>query len=420
MSKRCLYCYQPLNEHEEDDFHERCSLKFFGTKTPPVFNYSLNEMAELAKNVVERSVAVPGVQPKLSLTIVNDTLADGRSGRLTVVGALGGNYIFKPPSDHFAEMPQNEHVTMRIAEDVFKLRTVPSSLIRLASGELAYITRRIDRTSTGEKIHMLDMFQILEAFDKYKGSMERIGKALQAYSANTLLDLSYYFELTLFSYLTGNSDMHLKNFSMINNGGNWELSPAYDLLNVTIVNPSDTEELALTLEGRKKKLRLENFNTFARNLGMNDRQLKNVYSRFSKNKQSAFDWLDQSFLSAEQVEAYKALMDKRYAILPEVSKPTTAKKVNIQTISCVSKKASHYDAHERIAGVGGLNDDNSRWKMGVFDVINAIEQKRIQFQVSIGGKMVPLVVAVHNGIKYLKTATDGYSPDNLLHLPECP
>lgn len=317
MSKRCLYCYEPLDEQEEGDFHERCSLKFFGTKTPPVFNYSLNEMAELAKNVVERSVTVPGVQPKLSLTVVNDTLADRRAGRLTVVGALGGNYILKPPSDHFADMPQNEHVTMRIAEDVFKLRTVPSSLIRLASGELAYITRRIDRTSTGEKIHMLDMFQLLEAFDKYKGSMERIGKAIQAYSANTLLDLSYYFELTLFSYLTGNNDMHLKNFSMINNGQNWELSPAYDLLNVTIVNPEDNEELALTLQGRKKKLQLENFNTFALNLGMSERQLKNVYSRFLKNKQAAFDWLDKSFLSMEQMEAYKALMDKRYTILPQ-------------------------------------------------------------------------------------------------------
>jgi len=316
MNRRCLYCYHPLSEQEQGDFHERCSLKFFGTKMPPIFNYSLGQMAELAKNVVERSVAVPGVQPKLSLSIVTDTLNDGRRGRLTVVGALGGNYIFKPPSAGFAEMPQNEHVTMRIAEEVFKLRTVPSSLIRLASGELAYITKRIDRTEKGDKIHMLDMFQILEAFDKYKGSMERIGKALAAYSSNTLLDLSYYFELTLFSYLSGNNDMHLKNFSMILNGNNWGLSPAYDLLNVSIVNPADKEELALTLEGRKKKLQLDNFDNLARNLGLNEKQLKNIYNGFLKNKPAAFEWLDKSFLSPEQVEAYKALMEKRFAILP--------------------------------------------------------------------------------------------------------
>ena len=110
--------------------------------------------------------------------------------------------------------------------------------------------------------------------------------------------------------------MHLKNFSMIHSGGNWGLSPAYDLLNVSIVNPSDTEELALTLEGRKKKLRTENFTNFGRNLGLNERQLKNTYNRFLKNKQSSFDWLDKSFLSHEQAAAYKALMEKRYAILP--------------------------------------------------------------------------------------------------------
>ncbi len=112
---KCLYCYKPLNENEID-FHEQCSLAFFGTRQPPVFEHTLKQMAELAKNVVERSVAVPGVQPKLSLSLINDTMQDGNKGRLTVVGALGGNYIFKPPSENYPEMPENEHLTMRIAE----------------------------------------------------------------------------------------------------------------------------------------------------------------------------------------------------------------------------------------------------------------------------------------------------------------
>ena len=99
MSKKCLYCYKPLEDNVVGDFHEQCSVEFFGTKQQPVFEHSLKQMAELAKNVVERSVAVPGVQPKLSLTIVSDTIQDGNKGRLTVVGALGGNYIFKPPSE---------------------------------------------------------------------------------------------------------------------------------------------------------------------------------------------------------------------------------------------------------------------------------------------------------------------------------
>jgi len=138
-------------------------------------------------------------------------MQDGSKGRLTVVGALGGNYIFKPPSENFPEMPENEHLTMRMAE-AFGINTVMSSLIRLQSGELSYITKRIDRTPSGEKIHMLDMFQITEAVDKYKSSMEKIGKALEEYSSNTLLDTFYFLELGIFSFLTGNNDMHLKNF----------------------------------------------------------------------------------------------------------------------------------------------------------------------------------------------------------------
>lgn len=312
--KKCLYCYKSLDENTPGDFHPQCSLDFFGTRQQPLFEHSLKQMAELAKNVVERSVAVPGVQPKLSLSLVNDTIGDGKRGRLTVVGALGGNYIFKPPSDHFVEMPENEHVTMRIAE-AFGINVVKSSLIRLQSGELSYITKRIDRTDTGEKIHMLDMFQITEAFDKYKSSMEKIGKALNEYSDNPLLDKVYFLELAIFSFLTGNNDMHLKNFSMINTGNKWVLAPAYDLLNVAIVNPEDTEELALTLEGKKKKLKWEHFERLGKMLEMNDKQINGIAKRFLKNKSLALQWIDNSFLSDEYKEKYINLLEERYAIL---------------------------------------------------------------------------------------------------------
>lgn len=314
MNKRCLYCYKSLDADSIGDFHESCSMTFFDVKQQPLFEHSLTQMAELAKNVVERSVAVPGVQPKLSLSIVNDTIQDGNKGRLTVVGALGGNYIFKPPSNQFAEMPENEHLTMRIAES-FGIQTVKSSLIRLQSGELSYITKRIDRTDTGEKIHMLDMFQITEAFDKYKSSMEKIGKALNDYSDNTLLDKLKFFELAIFSFITGNNDMHLKNFSMIHLANTWTLAPAYDLLNVAIVNPEDTEELALTLEGKKKKLKWENFERLGRNLELNDKQINGVVKRFEKNKPKALKWIDNSFLSSDYKQKYKTLLEERYLIL---------------------------------------------------------------------------------------------------------
>lgn len=313
-TKRCLYCYAGLGENAAGDFHEKCSLDFFGTRQPPLFEHSLKQMAELAKNVVERSVAVPGVQPKLSLSLVKGAFQDGNKGRLTVVGALGGNYIFKPPSDRFPEMPENEHLTMRIAE-AFGIKVVKSSLIRLQSGELSYITKRIDRTDSGEKIHMLDMFQITEAFDKYRSSMEKIGRALNEYSENTLLDKVYFLELAIFSFLTGNNDMHLKNFSMINFGDKWTLAPAYDLLNVAIVNPEDTEELALTLEGKKKKLKWEHFDRLGTILGLNSKQIGGIAKRFQKNRDAAIELADNSFLSHEYKEKYINLLQERYSIL---------------------------------------------------------------------------------------------------------
>ena len=313
MENKCLYCYNLLDG--DKDFHEKCSLEFFGTPTPPEIGYSLDQMDELAKNVVERSVAVPGVQPKLSMSLVVEA-TNKPEARLTVVGALGGHYIFKPPSDRFPGMPENEHLTMRMAE-AFGIPVVPSSLIRLASGELSYLTKRIDRTETGEKVHMLDMFQITEAFDKYKSSMEKVGKALYIYSSNTLLDKTYFFDLAVFSFLTGNNDMHLKNFSMTETSSGWGLAPAYDLLNVAIVFPEDKEELALTLSGKKKKLRREYFEHLGEGLGLTSKQIKGTFNRMLKNKPKAFNLIDQSFLSKEMKAAYKVTLEERYEKLEQ-------------------------------------------------------------------------------------------------------
>lgn len=305
---KCLYCYKEISQG--NDFHKHCALDFFGTKVVPELNYSFNEMQELAEDVVQRSISVPGVQPKLSMSLLNDG-KNKDNQRLTVVGALGGNYIFKPPNSNFIEMPENEHVTMRIAE-AYGINVVQSTLIRLKSGELSYITKRIDRNPDGSKIHMLDMFQITEAFDKYKSSMERVGKALDEYTSNTLLDKLYLFELTVFSFITGNNDMHLKNFSMIKTAYGWALSPSYDLLNVTIVNPEDTEELALTLLGKKKKITKSDFIEFGTQLGLNNKQIKGVFSRFNKNKSKALKLIEASFLSSKMKTNYLNILQERY------------------------------------------------------------------------------------------------------------
>ncbi len=308
MKSRCLYCSKPTENNE--DFHEKCSLHFFGTSQPPTIDYTLDQMDELAKKVVERSVTIPGVQAKLSMSLVKNT-KEKSDPRLTVIDALGGLFILKPPSDRFPEMPENEFLTMRMAEE-FGINVVPSSLIRLASGELSYITKRVDRTNSGEKIHMIDMFQITEAFDKYKSSMEKVGKALNEFSSNTLLDIINYFDLTLFSFLTGNNDMHLKNFSMIESQSGWKLAPAYDLLNASILNPDDKEELALTLAGKKNKLKKEHFIKLGEGLGLNKKQITGSFKRMERNAKKAIKLIDNSFLSDEMKHDYKKILLVRF------------------------------------------------------------------------------------------------------------
>ncbi|WP_341456355.1 HipA domain-containing protein [Chryseobacterium gleum] len=300
----------------EIDFHKKCSKKIFGTETAPLLNYTLSEMELLAKEVIETSISVPGVQPKLSLSFVKEKLEGVTKGRLTVLEALGGNYILKPQNIVFPQMPENEHLTMKLAE-LLGIQNVISSLIRLKSGELSYITKRIDRASSNRKIHMLDMFQITEAFDKYKSSMEKVGKAVNEYSSNTLLDVVRLYEVTVFSYLTGNNDMHLKNFSMILKGEDWVFSPAYDLLNVQLHLPEDKEETALTIGGKKSRLTKADFINLGLKFGLSERQIENIFKRFIKAKEKMLELISISFLDEEKKKIYKDLLSHRLEHLKE-------------------------------------------------------------------------------------------------------
>ena len=311
--KHCLLCLEPLDDTSVE-YHEACSKSFFGSVQPPTLDYTMDQMDALATTVVSSHIAVTGVQPKLSLSLIHDTLHKANRKRLTVVGALGGNFILKPPTVHYPELPANEHLTMKMAS-LFGIKTVPCSLIRLGSCELAYITKRIDRADDGSKIHMLDMFQITDAVDKYKGSMERVGKAIAEYSSNTLLDKLRYFEVVLFCYLTGNNDMHLKNFSLFQQLDNWTLSPAYDLLNVSLANPKDTEEMALTIEGKKRRLSRKMFERFGLGLGLNSKQIEGVFGRFQKQIPAALDLCERAFLSQESKEGYLEIFRLRCAKL---------------------------------------------------------------------------------------------------------
>jgi len=309
MKNRCLHCYDLLKDSEVD-YHSSCVKTFFNQSVAPVLPYDFSEMAKLAKQVALQSIAVPGVQPKLSLGWIKNEIEDGHKGRLTIMNALDGHYILKPQNESYPQMPENEHLSMRLAE-LFKIELVPSNLIRLRSGELCYLTKRIDRNFKGDKTHMIDFLQIMELEDKYKGTMERLGKKIGELSENTLLDKLRFFELTVFNYLIGNNDMHLKNFSMWLSDIGWVLTPAYDLLNVKIILPEDKEDSALLLGGKKGNFNKGYFDRFATGLKLNEKQMNAVYKRIAKWLPQAMQVIEKSFLSDENKIKYSNLLNER-------------------------------------------------------------------------------------------------------------
>jgi serine/threonine-protein kinase HipA len=308
--KKCLYCYLPLQE-KETDFHESCSKKFFGMTTPPILPYSEDQMKELAKQVVQSQIAVTGVQAKLSLDLEPVNAQQG-TRRFTIVGLWGG-YILKPPSEHYQQLPEVEDLTMHLAE-LAKIEVVPHSLIRLQSGSLAYITRRIDRHKKS-KLHMEDMCQLTERLTehKYHGSHEQIARTILKYSSRPGLDVVNFFEQVVFSYLTGNADMHLKNFSLIHHPGvGYTLAPAYDLIATTLVNPGDTEELALNLKGKKRKLKRQDFTDAFQSLQLDERQGENIFLKMERAMPKWMEFIDISFISEELKKEYKTLIESRF------------------------------------------------------------------------------------------------------------
>ncbi len=162
---------------------------------------------------------------------------------------------------------------------------------------------------------MEDMCQLTEKLteDKYRGSHEQVAKTIQKYSATPGLDVINFFELVLFSFLTGNADMHLKNFSLLENSNlGMTLSPAYDLVNTKLVNPTDDEDLALNLNGRKKKLKRQDFSAAMSTLEIGDKQQQNIFSKMEKALPKWLEFIDISFLSDSFKKEYKLMLQDRF------------------------------------------------------------------------------------------------------------
>lgn len=308
--KRCLHCYEPLHE-SDTQVHQACNKRFYGQLKTPQLGYKLEDLQELASKVIQSQMAVTGVQAKVPLSLYRKE-EKNLTKKLTIVG-LYGDYILKPPSEFYPQLPELESATMHMAA-VCGLQVVPNSLLSLQDETLCYITKRVDRTRKG-KLQMEDMCQLSERLteDKYKGSHEQVAKLFLKYSSTPLLDVSNFYEQVLFSFFTGNADMHLKKFSLLEKEGQgMSLCPAYDLVPTALVNEADTEELALTLNAKKRKLKYDDFLAAYESCGLSKKILDNTLALFTYCKPEMFAVLKKSFVSDEFKEKYVALVNSRY------------------------------------------------------------------------------------------------------------
>ena len=316
MNDKCLFCYRELGEGEFG-YHKECAARMFGKKIAPLLPYTRDNIDSLALEVLKTSASVPGVQVKLSLDI-------NRGGRneqdkLTIVG-LWGDYILKPQSSTYTELPEQEDVTMKLASAA-GIETAVHSLIRMAGGELAYITRRMDRVRNGKKLSMLDMCQLTNRLTehKYLGSYSQLADVVRKYSAASFLDVQRFWEIVVFSWITGNSDMHCKNFSLIERPGiGYVLSPAYDLLSVQLTGIADPDELAMPLVGyaRDERKALKGFDRKSfidamSGSGISEKIGNKLIDRLMGCCDKWFGIIDISFLSDSLKFAYRNLIRER-------------------------------------------------------------------------------------------------------------
>ena len=310
VNERCLVCGMPISGGGE--YHAECAKNLFGSENAPSFTYSMAELNELAKRLVLSRVSVPGVQAKLSLHLEK---AENSADRLTLVG-LDGNYILKLPTAIYPELPESEHFAMTLAR-LCGIETAAYGLVRLESGALAYITRRMDRED-GVK-HMVDFCQLTDrrTSRKYYGSHEQIARTMRRHSSAAGVDVVRFFEVVLFSFVIGNSDMHMKNFSLLReHDGTWRLSPAYDLVPVKVVLPNDEDDLALTVNGKNRNLKSADFKAAALTMGLTEVQYRRIAQRIVSAVGKHLDEaMVRSFLSDGFADRIRRLVASRLSVL---------------------------------------------------------------------------------------------------------
>lgn len=312
----CLCCGKSLQDKGYQGWHKRCIEHFFATTELPKLEIDENSLNQLALESTTKGYTVPGVQKKLSLHLFSES---GHS-RLTLVNYPTG-YILKPQVTEFEALPEAEQLVMSMA-DAVGIFTVPHALME-QNGQFAYITKRVDRKFEKDTIKMYAMEDFCQldlrlTQDKYRGSYERCAKIIKKYSSRKGLDMTEFYLRILFSFVVGNSDMHLKNFSLKETEpGNrkFQLSKAYDMLPVNIIMPEDKEQLALTINGKKRNIHKKEFRLLAEACGIPSNAAEHMLKKICSKKDKFLKQIEEAYLSEEKKENVKELISERIEIL---------------------------------------------------------------------------------------------------------
>ena len=312
----CLCCGKPLRSENQSGWHKSCIKKFFGTAALPEIAIDESALELLATESTNKGYTVPGVQKKLSLHLFSEK----NKPRLTLVNYPTG-YILKPQVAEFEALPEAEQLVMCMA-DAVGISTVPHALIT-GNGSLAYITKRVDRVFGKNHVKILAMEDFCQldlrlTQDKYKGSYERCAKIIDRYSSRKGLDMTELYLRLVFSFIVGNSDMHLKKFSLVETeegSGKYVLSPAYDLLPVNIVMPEDKEQFALAMNGKKMGIRRKDFLVFADECGISRSSAEKMIAMLISKKERFLDMCNGSLMPEHLKERFAALIEERVQVL---------------------------------------------------------------------------------------------------------
>lgn len=313
MNVRCYGCYQILEEPGAS-YHPACAEKTFGVRWAPHLDLSLEDFPRVAQEMAGK-MSISGVQPKIIMELDHKT-------KTLQPAPSGGSFVVKPQNNIFPDLPQNEDLGMHLAA-LYGISVPPHGLIKAKDGSFAYLIKRFDRTREDIKLAVEDFTQILETTNKYSLSYEQIGNAILRLCTNKFLDLQRYFERLLFCWVIGNGDMHLKNFSLMTNPeGEVLLAPAYDLLSSKLVIPGE-EDLAISMRGKKNKIKRKDFLEFALEQGLNQKAVENSIQRLLGLQGDFFQWTNSSFLPKEQKIRLTKIIKERFSrlgpnsILPE-------------------------------------------------------------------------------------------------------